>query len=94
MDNSEHLKEFILTFIEEAKDTLELWEKTCLELEKNPNPESIKNLFRFAHNLKGSSRSVNLNAFGTFIHKIEDLITLLRDEKIPNKPLTAFREIK
>jgi len=82
MDNSEHLKEFILTFIEEAKDTLELWEKTCLDLEKNPNPESIKNLFRFAHNLKGSSRSVNLNAFGTFIHKIEDLITLLRDEKI------------
>ena len=35
-------------------------------------------LFRSAHNLKCSSRAVGLDAFGDFVHKIEDGISLLK----------------
>ncbi|RDB36350.1 MAG: hypothetical protein DCC88_05560 [Spirobacillus cienkowskii] len=73
--------DFTKIFLEEAKETLEKWEKTCLEIEKNPNQEEFTTLFRYAHNLKGSAKSVNLNNFASFIHKVEDFITLLRDGK-------------
>lgn len=81
MSNNEHIEEFIATFMEEASETLEQWEKTCLDMEKNPSAETFKILFRYAHNLKGSSRSVNLDSFASFIHKVEDVISLLRDGK-------------
>ena len=86
MNDIKDLNNFIPIFMEEAKDTLEQWERTCLEIEKNPSNESFTILFRFAHNLKGSSSSVNLDTFATFIHKIEDIISLLRDGKCDYNP--------
>ncbi|APJ03161.1 chemotaxis protein CheA [Silvanigrella aquatica] len=86
MSDQDDLKQFIATFMEEAEETLESWEKTCLEMEKNPSSDSFTTLFRYAHNLKGSSRSVNLDAFASFIHKVEDVITLLRDGKCEYTP--------
>ena len=62
--------EFISIFLEEAIEILEKWEFICLNLEKKPTPEGIKDLFRLAHNLKGSSRSVNLLEYGAFVHQI------------------------
>ncbi len=79
MSNNSELNIFVSTFLEEARDNLELWEKTCLDLEKNPSQELFATLFRLAHNLKGSARSVGLETFGSFIHKVEDIISLLRD---------------
>ncbi len=41
----------------------------------------LEELFRVAHNLKGSSAVAGLEKFATFVHRIEDGIVLLRDGK-------------
>lgn len=69
-------------FCDEALEFLSRWETIGLELAKNENKELYPELFRIAHNLKGGSRTVGLMAFGDFVHKIEDGITLLRDGDI------------
>ena len=67
--------DFLPTFLDEAVETLTAWEQICLSLESNPDESQVDALFRAAHNLKGSSRSVGLEAFGKFVHLIEDTIT-------------------
>ena len=73
--------EFLPTFLDEAQETLDEWEKICLEIEKDEhgaNAENFNHLFRCAHNLKGSARSVGLLSVGGVIHEIENTITRLR----------------
>lgn len=70
-------KEILQCFLEEALDSLAQWERACLDLETNPSEEAYNVLFRAAHNLKGASRAVGLDAFGAFVHRVEDLITLV-----------------
>ncbi|MCX6119801.1 MAG: chemotaxis protein CheA [Proteobacteria bacterium] len=74
--------EFLAMFLDEATELLEQWESSCLKLEQNPKPEIINELFRAAHNLKGSARSVGLDTFGAFVHKIEDFISLMKNNEI------------
>ncbi|MBQ49472.1 MAG: hypothetical protein CMP10_18985 [Zetaproteobacteria bacterium] len=73
---------FLECFLEEAIEILDNWEKHCLALEGGFNKEHCDALFRSAHNLKGSSRVVGLEELGGFIHVIEDVIMLLKDQKI------------
>jgi len=68
-------QDFLPTFLDEAVETLAAWEQICLSLESNPEESLVNALFRAAHNLKGSSRSVGLESFGQFVHLIEDTIT-------------------
>lgn len=70
--------EFVAIFLQEARDVLADWERHCLDLEKEFTQSKIDALFRAAHNLKGSARSVGLEAFASFIHRAEDLITGVR----------------
>ena len=69
-------------FLEEATDTLELW-RSLLDAHSERGQADFDALFRCAHNLKGSSRSVGLFEFGTFLHEVENSITLARDGKVP-----------
>lgn len=88
--------EFISIFLEEAIEILEKWEFICLNLEKKPTPEGIKDLFRLAHNLKGSSRSVNLLEYGAFVHQIEDLITQIQSnsKSLDHKVIEILFEVQ
>ncbi|MFK7827237.1 MAG: chemotaxis protein CheA [Oligoflexales bacterium] len=61
-------------FRAEADELFEKWEAICLELESG-NLGSIDEFFRVVHTLKGSSKAVGLNDFGSFVHQIEDIIT-------------------
>lgn len=70
--------EFVGIFLQEARDVLADWERHCIDLEKEFTQEKIDALFRSAHNLKGSARSVGLETFASFIHKAEDIITAVR----------------
>lgn len=74
--------EFLAIFLDEASEILERWEKSCLSLEKSPSIDTVNQIFRAAHNLKGSARSVGLDSFGEFVHKIEDYITKLKNQDI------------
>lgn len=71
--------ELVNSYCDEALDLLSRWETIGLELSKNEDKELYQELFRIAHNIKGGSRAVGLMAYGDFVHKVEDGITLLRD---------------
>jgi two-component system chemotaxis sensor kinase CheA len=73
-------QDFLSTFLDEAVETLAAWEQICLSLESNPDDSQVNALFRAAHNLKGSSRSVGLESFGQFVHVIEDTITEVKKD--------------
>lgn len=75
--------EFLDIFLDEAREILERWESACIRLEKEAKPETISELFRAAHNIKGSALSVGLEAFGSLVHKAEDLITKCSTGVIP-----------
>lgn len=79
-------EELLLCFLDEALDSLNQWERACLDLETNPAKENYGTLFRAAHNIKGASRTVGLEKFGTFVHTVEDLIKLLMDGVLPIDP--------
>ncbi|MGY3805300.1 chemotaxis protein CheA [Pigmentibacter ruber] len=74
--------QFIITFLEEANESISLWETTCLNFKDTNEKESINQLFRIAHNLKGSSASVGLNQFSEFVHKVEEVLTSVKNGEI------------
>lgn len=74
--------QFIITFLEEANENISLWETTCLNFKESNEKESINQLFRIAHNLKGSSASVGLNQFSEFVHKVEEVLTCVKNGEI------------
>jgi chemotaxis protein histidine kinase CheA len=74
--------EMIAFFIDEGTETLASWEETCLRMEQDLNIEYLDELFRYAHNLKGSAKMVDLAEIGALVHKIEDVINAARNQKI------------
>lgn len=86
--------QMIDVFLEEALESLSLWETTCLKIDTGDKDALFTQLFRIAHNLKGSSLSVGLQELGDSIHKVEELMTLLRNKKIEftNNILNIFFE--
>jgi two-component system chemotaxis sensor kinase CheA len=75
-------RDFLQIFIVEAVEILDSFEASCIRLEKNPDSSVLNELFRAAHNLKGSARSVGLAQFGAFVHLVEDLITQMKAGKV------------
>lgn len=78
--------DFLLTFLEEATEMLEYWEASCLKLEDSNTIENLNDLFRIAHNLKGSSKSVGLTNYSDFVHKLEDLLVKAKDHLLDTSP--------
>jgi len=70
-------------FIEETKEHLEKIDEALLLLEKDPeNMELINALFRSVHTIKGSTAAMSYNKTAQLIHQVEDLIHLVREEKL------------
>lgn len=76
-------------FIEEAVDLIDGLEKSLLELEENPEDESIvQKVFRVMHTLKGNSGMFGFDMIDSFTHEMETVYDLIR-----NKQLSVTREI-
>ena len=73
-------QEILGLLLDEASEAMQEWEQSCLLLEKDPSQQNLDALFRVAHNVKGASRSVGLMDLGSFVHKAEDLINLLKND--------------
>lgn len=73
-------QEILGLLLDEASEAMQEWEQSCLLLEKDASQQNLDALFRVAHNVKGASRSVGLMDLGGFVHKAEDLITLLKND--------------
>ena len=84
-------EEILTVFLDESAETLADWEKCCLQLGENAeqNEQSIAQLFRCAHNMKGSAKSVGLATLGQFIHVVEEVILKLKNKILePTQPVT------
>lgn len=70
-------------FLNEAKDLLDSTEQSFLELERDPGNKSlVEAIFRFAHNLKGSSRAVGFGQIAELTHKAENVVLALKEGRI------------
>ena len=77
--NEELLKDFFM----EAQAQIETLERNILVLENDPsNKESIDEIFRAAHTLKGNSGAVEMFEISEFTHQMEDLLDEIRSEKV------------
>lgn len=76
--------EIVAEFLNEAKDLLANTEQCFLNLEKNPSDlENLNQIFRLAHNLKGSSGAVGFSDLADLTHHLESLLLALKERRFP-----------
>lgn len=74
---------FLSRFIEEAAAHCARLSQGLLNLEKAADdPETLNDLFRSAHTIKGSARMMKLSGITEVAHKMEDVLDALRSGKI------------
>lgn len=87
MDRDDLVKRLMVTFVGELEDHARALERDLLALEKNPalqaKGELFASLFRTAHSLKGSARTVRANLLETTGHHLEELFAAARDGRLP-----------
>ncbi len=77
------LTKFLARFTEEAGEHLKKLNEGILGLEKNPgDTETLNEIFRSAHTLKGSSRMMKLLPITEVAHRLEEVLDGLRSGKI------------
>jgi len=78
------ISKFLLRFVDEAREHLhQLNEGIALLTQQQADTEQVNSLFRAAHTLKGSSRMLKLEPITQTAHALEDLLSALRDGKLP-----------
>lgn len=81
MDDFE--RELKFGFLDEAEQSITDVEQSFLSLESDPdNKEHINNIFRLAHNLKGSSKAVGFDQLGQFTHEFESFVLRVKDGEL------------
>lgn len=81
MDSFE--KELKFSFLQEAMQLLAESESYFLEFEKKPQDESIlEQIFRLAHNLKGSAGAVGFGELSQFTHEMETFLLKIKKREI------------
>ncbi len=73
-------------FLDDALELLERWDEACYFIQQGNQEEGILELSRAAHSIKGSAISVGLTDLGKFVHKVEDFIKAIKNQKVKVKP--------
>ncbi len=77
------LEEILNIFQQESSEIISSMDAKLLALEKDTkNKDIAMQLFRDAHSLKGSARMLGFEDIQNIAHKIEDVISLIKEEKI------------
>jgi two-component system chemotaxis sensor kinase CheA len=80
-------KQLIKDLLIESFEGLDSFDREMLTLEKGGgNAETLNNVFRIIHTLKGSSGCIGLNKIESVAHVGESLLSLLRDQKLTFNP--------
>jgi two-component system, chemotaxis family, sensor kinase CheA len=88
-------KELQAGFLAEAVQLLNEAEQCFLALEADPNDKpTIEQIFRIAHNIKGSAKAVGLDALGAFTHEFESYLIKCKNGEIPITPTTISLLLK
>ena len=70
-------------FLQECEELLENTEEAFMRLEEErDNPEVLEELFRLAHNLKGTSKAVGFDSLSELTHEAESLILKIQKKEI------------
>ncbi|WKC88312.1 chemotaxis protein CheA [Borreliella japonica] len=76
-------EELLGVFFEEAQNLVDILEENIMSLEDDPNnSDTIDEIFRAAHTLKGSSASLDMMELSDFTHIVEDVFDAIRDGRI------------
>jgi len=75
------------SFRQETEECLAQMEQSLLVLEAHPgNRELISSLFRAAHTMKGNSSLLEFDTLARFLHNVEDLLELCRNNSAVLSP--------
>jgi len=80
-------KEVIGDFFSCFHEAVEEIEDCCHRLEVDQDPDDIHDLFRSMHSLKGNCRMVFLDPLVEVCHKLEEIVSDIRDEKYSYNPI-------
>lgn len=84
MSSGMDMSDLLGLFLEEAEEQLLKLDDGFLQLENDPtNIELLKEVFRAAHTLKGSSATMGLTEIADLTHAMENLLDLLRGGALP-----------
>ncbi|WP_300711245.1 chemotaxis protein CheA [uncultured Brachyspira sp.] len=79
----DYIKSLLKDFFEEAFEMLDRLEQNILVLDnERNNVDAIQEIFRAVHTLKGSAGAVELVETQKYAHRFEDLLDLIRNDKI------------
>ncbi len=79
--------EEIQVFLDELEEKIEILNDGFLTLERDgDNPETVQEIFRAAHTVKGSSGILGYNHMSSLTHEMENLFSLLRDGRVHSTP--------
>lgn len=77
------MSQYIILFLEESKENLENLNNQLLILEKQPsNKDTIDEIFRVAHTLKGMSATMGFTEMANLTHKMENVLDLFRSGEL------------
>ena len=79
----ERQQQIMVYFIEEAKEHLDTLEKGLLDLEATmQDPETLQELFRAAHSVKGGAAMLGFGSIQKTSHRLEDAFKILKENPI------------
>lgn len=74
-------------FIDESRENVESLEAGLVALEGSADTETaLRELFRYAHNLKGMAATVGENGIASLAHRMEDILDLFRSGQATPSP--------
>jgi len=77
------LSQYLDLYLQTSREYLEYLNASLLKLEKNPqDKQSIEDIFRNAHSLKGQSAAMGFTSLGYLCHAIEDTFSEIKNEKL------------
>lgn len=83
MANTIDLSQFHEVFFEESTEGLDVMESGLLGMDtETPNAETINNVFRAAHSIKGGAGTFGFQAIADFTHGLETLLDQMRSDEL------------
>ena len=78
-----NMNEYLNLFLEESREHLQNINEGLLKLEQNPqDEETLNEIFRSAHTLKGMAATMGYENIAELTHKMENLLSKLREFEV------------
>ena len=76
------ISEYLPMFLAEGREHLQELNLAVVRIEEQPDdPETVDEIFRIAHSLKGMSATMGFAGMAALTHEMEDVFELLRQRK-------------